>query len=109
MISSFLTTGDTPMKHFLIALTLGTLIAGGAAAAESKPALQFKDIGDVKDWRADGPITVYVKDQANQWYKVTMIEGCMTLNTKSGVKFMTEIDPTTSAKVSKVVVDRHIC
>jgi hypothetical protein len=87
--------------------------AGGAlsatAPAAPQPALQFSDLDGVKSWRAGGDTVVFVKSRSDQWYKAEMQETCMKLNTKKGIKFVTETDPATLERFSAVVVDRHIC
>ncbi len=88
-------------------VALFSLAAFGARGTDLP--LQFKDIGGVKEWRADGAAIVYVKNDSNQWYKVEMYEACMTQNTQKGVQFLTERDFDTNQPVSKVVVDHHIC
>lgn len=95
------------MSTFKI-LPLAFLLTASAAYG-GEPRLQFKDIGTITEWRGDGPVTVYVKDKADQWYKVDMYEACMTENTKDGVQFLTTRDFDTDKPISRVVVDHHIC
>ena len=100
------------MKHFVQSVLVLCLAAPGAAlaaAAPAQPALQFDQIGPVKAWRAGGENIVFIQDGKGQWYKATLYETCMSLDTSKGVRFQTETDPATNAKESKVVVDRHIC
>lgn len=78
-------------------------------AAVSQAALQFTDLGGVRSWRAAGDAVVFVKNTSEQWYRAEMAETCMKLDTKKGVSFLTETDPDTKEKMSKVVVDHHIC
>ena len=101
------------MNHAIrCALTLCVLALSGtvfAATAPVPPAMQFDQIGPVKAWRAGGENIVFFQDRNGQWYKATLYETCMSLDTSKGVRFQTETDPATNAKESKVVVDRHIC
>ncbi len=90
--------------------------ASAAFAAEAaKPApvksepVQFDQLKGVKTWRKGGDNIVYVQGSTGDWYKAVMLETCMTLDTKKGISFMTELDPVTNIKQSRVVVDRHIC
>lgn len=89
-------------------LPLALLLIVGAAYG-GEPRLQFKDIGTITEWRGDGPVTVYVKDKMDLWYKVDMYEACMAENTREGVQFLTTRDFDTDKPISRVVVDHHIC
>ena len=101
-----------------LGIALG-LLSGGltATAAEVKPGAKapmmlgfnFNNIGGVRSWRAGGDTVVFIKNKSDQWYKAEMDDACMKLDTKKGVNFITETDPTTNVKTSAVVVDRHIC
>jgi hypothetical protein len=71
--------------------------------------LQFSDLGGVKSWKSGGDAVVFVRSKDDQWYKADLAETCMKLDTKKGINFLTETEPETYSKVSKVVVDRHIC
>ena len=93
----------------LLSSTISWAVNPTTSALRPQSTLQFTDIGNVKDWRGAGDTTVYIMDKAGQWYRAEMVEACMTLNTKNGISFITETDPDTKARVSKVVVDRHIC
>lgn len=101
------------MIRILTAVLL--LAAPAALAAEAaKPApvksdVQFDQLKGVKTWRKGGENIVYVQGSTGDWYKAVMLETCMTLDTKKGISFMTELDPVTNVKQSRVVVDRHIC
>ena len=99
------------LKWFVLAvMTLGWPLGIHAVrAADSKPALQFKDLGGVRSWKAGGDTIVFVKNRADKWFKAVMTDACMALDTKKGIKFITERDPETEERVSAVVVDRHIC
>ena len=107
--------GESRTQVMLTAL--GSVLVPGAlwaanpttASTAPAPALQFADLGGVQTWRAGGDTTVFVKNPAGQWYKVEMLETCMKLDTKKGVRFVTDLDPQTNQKSSAVVVDRHIC
>jgi hypothetical protein len=99
----------TLLIRSILALSLMAPATVALAAAPAQPALQFDQLGPVKAWRAGGENIVFVQDSKGQWYKATLFETCMSLDTSKGVKFQTEIDPATNAKESKVVVDRHIC
>jgi hypothetical protein len=77
-------------------------------AAEAAP-LQFTDLGGIKTWKAGGDTTVFVKSKSDQWYRADMLETCMKYDTAKGVNFITELDPETNKKVSKVIVERRIC
>ncbi len=79
-----------------------------ADAAKSDPVL-FDQLKGVKTWRKGGDNIVYVQGSTGDWYKAVMLETCMTLDTKKGISFLTELDPVTNVKQSRVVVDRHIC
>ena len=89
-------------------LPLAFLLTASAAYGAETP-LQFKDIGAITEWRGDGPVTVYIKDKIDQWYKVDMYEACMSENTKDGVQFLTTRDFDTDKMISRVVVNHHIC
>lgn len=98
------------MKSY-IRIILAAALAGipiSAMAAETAP-LQFSDLGGVKSWKAGGDTTVFVKSKSDQWYRVDMLETCMKYDTSKGVNFLTELDPDTNKKVSKVMVERRIC
>ena len=80
------------------------------AAEAAKPAgVLFDQLKGVKAWRRGGDNIVYVQSSGGDWYKAVMLETCMTLDTKKGISFITELDPVTNNKQSRVVVDRHIC
>jgi hypothetical protein len=101
-----------PTRSTLALSVLAFASPAFAAAAPQTPAtppLQFDQIGSVKTWRAGGDNIVFVQDAKGQWYKAVLYETCMSLDTSKGVRFQTEVDPATNAKVSKVQVDRHIC
>ncbi len=86
------------------------LAAPAALAAEAAaPKMQFDQLKGVKSWRKGGDNIVYVQGSGGDWYKVVMLETCMTFDTKKGISFLTELDPITNVKQSRVVVDRHIC
>jgi Family of unknown function (DUF6491) len=85
------------------------LCAWAADIATSQPVIHFSDLKGVRSWRAGGDNVVYVKSISDEWYKAEMAETCMALDTKKGISFDTETDPVTHERVSKVVVDRHIC
>ena len=38
-----------------------------------------------------------------------MRETCMKYDTNKGIRFITELDPDTNARISAVVVERRIC
>ena len=103
-----------PLAVSLSAFALFALADPAAFAAQATPTaagqgMQFDQMGAVKSWRAGGDNIVFVQDQSGQWYKAVLYETCMALDTKKGVSFVTEVDPATNQKVSKVMVDRHIC
>ena len=83
--------------------------APAALAAEAPANVQFDQLKGVKTWRKGGDNIVYVQGSAGDWHKAVMLETCMTLDTKKGISFVTELDPITNIKQSRVVVDRHIC
>ena len=99
----------------LIPGVLALLPAIGFAAGQRQGGLPlaltftFKDIGGVTSWKAGGDTVVFVKNRADQWYRVDMAETCMALDTKKGINFIVETDPETKARTNAVVVDRHIC
>lgn len=100
------------MIRILAAALLPLVLAVPAVAADAKPAtshFQFDQLKGVKTWRKGGDNIVYVQGSAGDWYKAVMLETCMTLDTQKGISFITEIDPATNARESRVVVDRHIC
>ena len=80
-----------------------------SAWAADQPVINFADLKGVRSWQADGEAVVFVKSTSDQWYRAELAETCMSLDTKKGINFITEMDPDTNQKVSKVVVDRHIC
>ncbi len=84
-------------------------VSAWAADAAAPPVINFADLKGVRSWQTGGEAIVFVKSTADQWYKAELAETCMALDTKKGINFITEIDPDTNEKVSKVVVDRHIC
>ena len=103
---------STNIRVVTAAIILGLaqpLIARAADMATSQPVIHFADLKGVRSWRAGGDNIVYVRSISGQWYKAVMAETCMALDTKKGISFDTETDPATQEKVSKVVVDRHIC
>ena len=89
--------------------TIALMLAAPVALAAEVPNVQFDQLKGVKTWRKGGDNIVYVQGSAGDWYKAVMLETCMTLDTKKGISFMTELDPLTNIKQSRVVVDRHIC
>lgn len=96
----------------LLLLTAPAALAAEAPAkAPAAPAkkIQFDQLHGIKTWRKGGDNIVYVQGSAGDWYKAVMLETCMKLDTKKGINFMTELDPITNIKESRVVVDRHIC
>jgi len=81
-----------------------------AQAAETPSAqIHFNELDGVSSCRSGGEATVFVKDRMGQWYKADLAETCMSLDTKKGISFLTETDPDTKVKTSKVTVDHHIC
>ena len=96
-------------KFISLIASVSTLTLAFNARGAETGRLQFKDIGAISEWRSDGPVTVYVQDKMDQWYKVDMYEACMSENTKDGVQFLTARDFDTNKMVSRVVVDHHIC
>ncbi|MHB1204608.1 MAG: DUF6491 family protein [Rhodospirillaceae bacterium] len=93
----------------ILALAAPAAFAADAAPAAKAPKLQFDQLKGVKSWKKGGDNIVYVQGSSGDWYKAVMLETCMTLDTSKGVNFMTELDPVTNVKESRVVVARHIC
>ena len=94
----------------IIAAALTVFPAALWAADTAQPApLQFTDLGGVRTWRAGGDTVVFIKNKADEWYRADLLETCMKFDTKKGINFITELDPVTNLKVSKVIVDRRIC
>src|SRR5262245_54832557 len=93
-------------SKFMYAVAAALLAPLASLAADAR--LLFKEIGQIKEWRAEGAAVVYVKNESGQWHKAEMYEACMTLDTKNGISFLTEPDPTYGL-VSKVKVGRRIC
>ena len=104
-----------PSRFALMAMVLASALGPFVTAtAEPKPTdpqpeLFFSDLGGERAWQAGGEAVVFVKNRADQWYRAQMAETCMKLDTSKGIKFLTEFDPVTEQKSSRVVVDRHIC
>lgn len=95
-------------------IAAGSLTPSAIQAAEATPAapqevLHFNQLGGVAGWQAGGDTVVFVKNRAAQWFEAKMVEACMALDTKKGIKFITDTDPETRVRISKVVVNRHIC
>ena len=93
----------------LLALFAPAAYAADAAPAAKATAIQFDQLKGVKSWKKGGDNIVFVQGSSGDWYKAMLLETCMTLDTSKGVNFMTELDPLTNIKVSRVVVARHIC
>lgn len=90
------------------AATAAEVTAQPVKAEADKP-LQFTDLGGVRSWKAGGAAVVFVRSKDDQWYKADLAEPCMSFNASKGINFLTETEPETNSRVSKVVVDRHIC
>jgi hypothetical protein len=97
------------------AVAMSAACPAHAFAADSgiKPPMMleytFADIGGVRSWKKGSDTVVFIKNKADQWYKVELQEACMAYDTKSGISFVVETDPETQRKSNAVVVARHIC
>ena len=98
-----------PFNLLRILIAIIALATPAAFAAAPAPSIQFDQLKGVKSWKKGGDNIVFVQGSTGDWYKAVMLETCMTLDTSKGVNFMTELDPLTNIKVSRVVVARHIC
>ena len=97
-----------------ILATVLLFAAPAALAAEAAKApvavTQFDQLKGVKSWKKGGDNIVFVQSSATgDWYKAMLLETCMTFDATKGINFMTELDPVTNQKTSRVVVARHIC
>jgi len=98
-----------------VALTSLTVFPAFAAEAQSaKPAtlqtpIHFGDLNGVTSWRPDTDTTLFIQSKAGQWHKVELLEPCMKYDASKGIRFITELEPDTNQKVSKVIVERRIC
>ncbi|MBY0508994.1 MAG: hypothetical protein K2P94_02470 [Rhodospirillaceae bacterium] len=98
------------MKSHIRVIMAAALAGLSASAIAAEPApLQFTDLGGVRSWKSGGDTTVFVKSKSDQWYRADMRETCMKYDTSKGINFITELDPETNHKVSKVIVERRIC
>jgi len=101
-------------------LAFGAILAVWASAsatshaATDRPILNmmeftFSDLGGVTSWKKGSDTVVFIKNRANSWYKAEMKEPCMAYDTKQGINFIVETDPTTNSRTNAVVVERKIC
>jgi hypothetical protein len=107
-------------SHLIHRALLGLLLIAGAQAQAQVPViaqkvtpkpgapLQFADIGNVATWRPGGARLIYIKDNANQWYRVDIVEPCMDLFPGKDPTFITLTD-TSGTRYSAVVIERHQC
>ena len=90
-----------------------SLLAPAAASSAAGPPMMleytFSDIGGVRTWKKGSDTVVFIKNKADQWYKVQLREACMAYDTKKGISFIVETDPETQKRFNAVVVARHIC
>lgn len=77
-------------------------------ANQSATPLHVADLGTIEEWRKGGDKTVFIRDEKGQWYKLTLLQACMKLDTSGGVRFITELSQA-SQKVSYVDVAHHQC
>jgi hypothetical protein len=82
-------------------------IPAGPADASAHP-LHVADLGGIEEWRKGGDKTVFIRDDKDQWYKLTLLQACMKLDTSGGIRFITELSQA-SQKVSYVDVAHHQC
>jgi len=69
--------------------------AAPGAAKPATPAPQmyyFKDLGKIVTWRPTGDHELYVKTEANEWYRVHIYEPCVKLFPGKTPVFLTETD-----------------
>lgn len=97
------------MFRILAAVLMFAAPVALAAEAAAPAKIQFDQLKGVKSWRKGGDNIVYVQGSAGDWYKAVMLETCMALDTSKGISFMTELDPLTDVKQSRVKVGRNIC
>ncbi len=95
--------------HKLAIVAFVGFVSVAQAAEVPLAQIHFNELDGVSSWRSGGEATVFVKDRMGQWYKAELAETCMSLDTKKGISFLTETDPDTKVKTSKVTVDHHIC
>lgn len=97
-------------RTLAVALMFAAPAAFAAEAVVAPAVTQFDQLKGVKSWKKGGDNIVFVQSRATgDWYKVMLLETCMTFDASKGINFMTELDPLTNAKQSRVVVARHIC
>ena len=97
----------------ILMLAAPAAFAADVAKAPAKNAAavtQFDQLKGVKSWKKGGDNIVFVQSSATgDWYKAMLLETCMTFDATKGINFMSELDPVTNQKTSRVVVARHIC
>lgn len=76
------------MITLFVAATLGTAATdAGAARAASIP---FADLGNIRDWRAEGHDAMLIESQRGQWFRATFFAPCFELPFAEQVGFVTD-------------------
>jgi hypothetical protein len=63
-----------------------------APAAAAPKTYQFDQLGKIATWRPTGDHELYVKNEANEWYRVHLYEPCIKLFPGKTPTFQTETD-----------------
>jgi hypothetical protein len=59
------------------------------ASAPGEASIAFANSGGIRDWRAEGDRTIYIRDRANHWYKATLLTPALDLSVATAIGFDT--------------------
>jgi hypothetical protein len=97
--------------------TLGlvlALILTGPALAKSRPpapgaaSIPFANHGGIRDFRSDGTEAIYLQDQANRWYRATLMGSCFDLPFAEAIGYRTNADDSFD-RFSSILVRGRSC
>jgi hypothetical protein len=89
-------------------LTLTMLLVAAATAANRPVSIPFADLGNIRDWRADGHDAMLIESQGGDWYRATFWAPCYELPFAETVGFVTEPGGSLN-KFSSIVVGGQRC
>ncbi|HEX7082444.1 MAG TPA: DUF6491 family protein [Gammaproteobacteria bacterium] len=84
------------------------LAAGGLLAQEGRAVIHFADIGNIRDWQADGAEALYVQSANRDWYRATFWSPCPALRFATAIAFVTEPNGSLD-RYGSILVDGEQC
>ena len=96
------------LRVALAAACAAWLIATGSAAADRPASIPFADLGNIRDWRAEGSDAILIESQRGNWYRATFFGPCLELPFAETIGFVTEPGGSLS-KFSSIIAGGDRC